>query len=109
MKASFLKRVLCVSKYTPMRLVYELARKPFFVEELKGRVELRHTIASEEHITGRTEKRRDICEDFYCTKAMMNRAWITANYSLRNMVMCFVVNGFHHKMCRTKSFHTMKD
>ena len=71
MKVNFLKRMLCILKFTPTRLVYEFAKKPFFVEELI--LQLPSTSASEKHIMDRKEKRATIWEDFYCTEAMMNR------------------------------------
>jgi hypothetical protein len=35
MKAMFLKRVLCISKYAPTRLAYALAGTTFFTEDIK--------------------------------------------------------------------------
>ena len=34
-KYTFLKKILCLSKFTPNRLVYELARESFFIEDLR--------------------------------------------------------------------------
>ena len=34
-KATLLKKAMCLSKYTPSRLVYELTKEPFYIEELR--------------------------------------------------------------------------
>ncbi|PSN46978.1 hypothetical protein C0J52_11130 [Blattella germanica] len=33
-KSTFLKKILCVSKYTPSRLTYQLTGEPFLIEDL---------------------------------------------------------------------------
>ena len=105
-KASFLKRTLGVAKSTPSRLVYEMAREPFLIEELKFRYDLPYTSAAEKHLTNRKEKRADIWEDFYTTEAMTSGNWTAANYELRHLATRFAVHGFHHRICATKTFHT---
>jgi hypothetical protein len=40
LKATFLKKVICLSKYTPSRLVYILARESFFSKYLRYQLQL---------------------------------------------------------------------
>ena len=108
-KANFLKRTLGASKFTPARLVYELAKEPFFLEELRIRLQLPTTSTWGKHINDRKKKRSSIWEEFYCTEAMMNRKWMLANYTLRHMVTRSAVHGFHHRICATKAFHTSNE
>ena len=42
-KARYLKKALCLAKNTPSRLVYELTREPFYVEEIRLRIMLPST------------------------------------------------------------------
>jgi hypothetical protein len=37
-KARFLKKLLCLSRYTPSCVVYILAKEPFFIEDLANRL-----------------------------------------------------------------------
>lgn len=104
-KAKYLKKVLCVSKYTPSRLTYELAREPFYLEELRLQLQLPSTQAYDETMTDLQEKRLEIWSDFYTTDAMTTREWMAAGYELRHTMTRFAVHGFHHRLCRTKTFH----
>jgi hypothetical protein len=63
-KVTFLKRLTQASKFTPTRLIYELCRKTFFIEELRIEILLPSTAAVEQHLCERTMKRNDIWEDF---------------------------------------------
>jgi hypothetical protein len=47
LKVTFLKKVLCLSRYTPLCLVYILAREPFFIEDLRYQLWLPSTDTSE--------------------------------------------------------------
>ena len=44
MKATFLKKAICLSKFTPSGLVYELAKEPFYIEELRCQLLLPSTV-----------------------------------------------------------------
>jgi hypothetical protein len=44
-KATFLKKVLCLAKNAPSRITYELTRQPFYIEELRTRILLPATRA----------------------------------------------------------------
>lgn len=102
-KSRFLKATLGISKYTKSRLAYELAREPFFIEDLRMR--LPSTDNSKKLLHEREKKRRDIWLDFYTTEAMTNRSWTDANQDLRHLVNSIAVHGYHHKICKTKCFH----
>ena len=105
LKATYLKRVLCLSKFTPSRLVYELAREPFYIEELRLKLLLPATEAYKDLLQELHEKKGEIWEKFYVTDAMTSREWTEGGYELRHTVTRLAVHGFHHKLCNTKSFH----
>lgn len=104
-KSHLLKRVLCLSKFTPSRLVYELAREPFYIEELRLKLLLPATEAYKDLLQELHEKKGEIWEKFYVTDAMTSREWTEGGYELRHTVTRLAVHGFHHKLCNTKSFH----
>ena len=102
-KSRFLKAVLGISKYTNSRLAYELAKVPFFMEDL--RMELPSTDACNRLLQERAKKRKEIRLDFYTTEAMLNRSWTDANQELRHFVNSMAVHGYHHRLCRSEWFH----
>lgn len=104
-KASYLKRILCVSKFTASRLVYELASECFLIEVLRSRLLLPSTAASDQLLRQRIEKRESIWPEFYATDAMLDKEWTHANFELRHLVTRLAVHGFHHKICCKKTFH----
>jgi len=81
MKARYLKRVLEVSEHTRSRLVYELVKETFFVEDLKTFLML-PTTAYKDALRELNDKKKDIWEDFYMMEAMTNRKWMETNYQL---------------------------
>ena len=104
-KSRFLKRVLGVSKLTPSRLTYELAQEPFFIEELRWRLQLPSTKAEAEFIRSRWKKRDEITQEFYATDAMLDRSWMQPNSNMRSALTRLAVHGFHHKLCKRQGFH----
>jgi hypothetical protein len=67
-KSRYLKRLLCVSKYSKSRLVYELIGEKYFVEELKKKkIELETTNANQKCIEIKNNKNDDIPLSFYST------------------------------------------
>ncbi|PSN45906.1 hypothetical protein C0J52_20521 [Blattella germanica] len=90
-KSRFLKAALGVSKHTKSRLVYELAREPFFIEDLRMR--LPSTDSSNRLLQEREKKRREIWLDFYTIEAMTNRTWTNTNQDLRHLVNSIAVHG----------------
>lgn len=105
LKARFLKRALCVSKYTPSRLVHVLTRETFLVEDLRLQHMLPATEVYIELLQELQAKRTEIWEEFYTTDAMINREWTRGGYELRHTVTRLAVHGFHHKMCNAVGFH----
>ena len=79
-KATYLKRVLCLSKYTRSRLVYEMCRELSLLEELGLNLLLPSTSAYEEAIRIHEGKKTEIWRDFYATDAMTGKEWAEANY-----------------------------
>ncbi|PSN47588.1 hypothetical protein C0J52_04568 [Blattella germanica] len=108
-KATFLKRALGVSRYTPSQLVYLLAREPFLIEDIRLRQCLPSTDAYQELLRERTEKRHQVGEEFYGTGAMIDRNWSLPNQPLRHVVNRLAVHGYHHKVCETTSYHKVND
>ncbi|PSN30821.1 hypothetical protein C0J52_17327 [Blattella germanica] len=107
-KATFLKRALRVSRYTPSRLVYLLAREPFLIEDIRLRQCLPSTDAYQELLRERTEKRHQVGEEFYGTGAIIDRNWSLPNQLLLHVVTQLAVQGYHHKECET-SYHKVND
>ena len=106
-KATFLKRILCVSKFSPSRLAYALARESFYLEDLRytSGLMLPSTPAYQSVIQELHDKKNQIWNDFYSTTAMMSTEWRRASYELRHTVTRFAVHGFHHKICQSRSYH----
>lgn len=104
-KARFLKRVLGVSKMTPSRLTYELARETFLIEDIRINMQLPHTPQEADLLRIRREKRAEIWWDFYATDAMVDRRWTGPNRELRSAMARLAVHGFHHRFCRKVYFH----
>jgi Reverse transcriptase (RNA-dependent DNA polymerase)/Endonuclease-reverse transcriptase len=104
-KANFLKRALCLSKYTKSRLVYELTGEEFFVRELQKQFNLPETENYLKFIKKRIDKSEDINLSFYNTFALKNQRWKEPNRRNRHVVTRFAVHGFHHKICVVKEFH----
>ena len=105
LKATYLKRVLCLSKYTPSRLVYVLAREPFYIEELRLKFLLPATPAYQDLLRELQEKKCKIWDDFFVTDAVTSREWTKGGYELRHTVTRLSVHGFHHKLCNIQRFH----
>lgn len=104
-KSRFLKAVLGVSKYTKSRLVYELAKESFLLEDLRLEHNLPSTSCYTRVLLERVEKRKEIWIDFYSTEAMVDRSWTEANQDLRHFVNSLATHGYHHKICSTKTYH----
>ncbi|PSN42465.1 hypothetical protein C0J52_21049 [Blattella germanica] len=102
-KARFLKRALRVGLTAPSRLVNELAKETFFVEDL--RLALPCTIAFDTYIAERTKKRREIGAEFYATDAMLYRYRTKENHALSHVTTRAAIHGFHHKISATERFH----
>jgi hypothetical protein len=104
-KATYLKRAIGVAKTTKSRLVYLLAREPFLIEELRTQYPLPSTQAYEKLKKSLEERRNDVWPEFYATGAMIDRAWMAPNFELRHVLTRLAVHGFHHTMCKVKSYH----
>lgn len=103
-KGVFLKKALCLSKYTATRLVYIIARVPFLVEEL--RQNMPYTEAYGALLKELQDKREEVWEDFYATDVMTTTEWRRADYELRHVTTRLAVHGFHHRLCSTEKYHS---
>lgn len=104
-KSIYLKKALCLSKYSLSRLTYEMVKEPFYIEDLRLEMLLPSTTAYNELIEELQMKKNDIWMDFYTTEAMTNADWMEADYDLRHTVTRFAVHGFHHRICSVNGFH----
>lgn len=104
-KARFLKRAMGVARTSPSRLIYELARETFYIEDLRFRLHLPSTRQMEKVLEQKRLKQQDIPLDFYATEAMTDRRWTQENQDLRNVVTRLAVHGFHHKICKNIKYH----
>lgn len=103
-KATFLKRVMSLSKFTKSRLVYEMAGEQFLIEELVTWQP--YSSAATEHIRIRKEKRSEIWPEFYGTEALIFRErWQQPNYDMRHVITRYAVHGFHWKICVKVHYH----
>ena len=59
-KTAYLKRMLCVSKYTPNRITYILANTAFFIEDLMAAHNLVPTPQSTRFLEDRRQKSRNV-------------------------------------------------
>jgi hypothetical protein len=108
-KSRFLKRALCLSKYTKSRLVYELTEENFYVTELQSKFKLPVTENFLKFVQIRDSKAEDINLSFYNTPAFKNENWKNSNQKNRNVVTRFASHGFHHTVCNTKDYHNCND
>jgi hypothetical protein len=98
-KAMFMKRAMGVGKTAPSRLVYQLMRETYFVEDIR----LQHHL--QELMKSRDRKREEIDPEFYNTTAMLERTWSRECQDQRHVETHLAVHGFHHKICRNTKFH----
>lgn len=105
-KATYMKKVLCLSKFTLSRLCYELTREPFYTTELRHELLLPSTTAYVQLQEELQEKKKEIWQSFYSTDAMTNSDWMNTDYELRHITTRFATHGFHHLVCQNKTYHT---
>ena len=89
----------------PSRLAYMLMQESFFIEDIRKHLLLPNTPAYEITLRELNMKRDAIWSEFFTMDAMMTDEWTYSNYALRQIMTCYVVHGFHHKICTTKQFH----
>jgi hypothetical protein len=106
-KLTFLKRAMCLSKYTPSRLTYVLARETYAIEDICHKLLLPNTAAYDDLLQELNAQRKEIRLEFYCTDTMGNTEWMHVNYTLRNLMMRLAVHGFHHKIRSVQNYHAI--
>lgn len=104
-KAIYMKKMLCLSKFTPSRLCYELARELFYTEELRYRLMMPSTTPFNQLQAELQAKKMEIWDDFYSSDAMTTTEWMKTDYELRHIVTRVATHGFHHRICTIKVFH----
>ncbi|PSN56485.1 hypothetical protein C0J52_08460 [Blattella germanica] len=102
----FLKRAMGLSKHTPSRLVYVMARENFLIEETGWKHLLPKTEEVKEVIRKMKRKQEEIEEDFYTTEAVLNSTWKGVNQELRHVVVTRMsAHGFHSRVCKNDKYH----
>ena len=101
-----LKRMLCVSKYTPNRITYILANTTFCIEDLMTAHKLVPALQSTRFLEDRGQKSRNVHQGLLNTPAMTSSEWKEANYLLRNLYTRVAAHGLNHRKCETKGFHS---
>jgi hypothetical protein len=74
-KAIFMRGAMGVGKIAPSRLVYQLMRETYFVEDIRLQHHLSSTGPYQELIKSRDRKREEIDPEFYNTTAMLDSTW----------------------------------
>jgi hypothetical protein len=101
----FMKRAMGVGKTAPSRLVYQLMRETYFVEDIRLQHHLPSTGPYQELMKSRDRKREEIDPEFYNTTAMLERTWSRECQDQRHVETRLALHGFHHKICRNTKFH----
>lgn len=108
-KARYLKRALGLPQNARSRLVYELTRETFLIEDLRCEIMLPANDAYKRLLQDLHEKKTSIPEEFYATCAMQDRTWTEANHEMRHVTTRLATHGFHHKVCGNKTYHEPND
>lgn len=108
-KATYLKRALGVAKTTRSRLTYVLAKQSFLIEDLRTELLLPSTEAYKSLISKLNWKRQEIWPEFFGTGAMIDRTWTGPNFEKRHVFTRLAIHGFHHMLCKSKSYHDPVD
>ncbi|KAJ4443891.1 hypothetical protein ANN_05678 [Periplaneta americana] len=74
-KTMFMKRILGVGKAAPARLVYELMREAYFVDDIRSQHWLPSTGPYQELVSISDRKKKEIDLEFYTTSAMLDDSW----------------------------------
>lgn len=98
-----------MGKTAPSRLVYELTKETFYIQDLRLSLHLPTTRPYDEVLRRRESKRMDIDLDFYSTGAMMERNWTKENQPQRHTITRYAIHGFHHKICVVKKYHNPQE
>ncbi|KAJ4434486.1 hypothetical protein ANN_23048 [Periplaneta americana] len=108
-KAKYLKRALGLPQNARSRLVYELSRETFLIEDLRCEIMLPANDAYKRLLKDLHEKKTSIPEEFYTTCAMQDRTWTEANHEMRHVTTRLAIHGFHHKVCGNKTYQEPND
>jgi hypothetical protein len=108
-KASFVRKLLSVSKSTRTRFTYSLVNCNLFVEELKHRFHLPDTPAYLKFYRERELELETLPRDFFTVDAFHNDEWKKPQFKLRHVYTRFACHGFHHLICKNKKYHIKTD
>jgi Reverse transcriptase (RNA-dependent DNA polymerase) len=104
-KTRFLKKTLCLSKFTKSRFVYELADTGLFIDDLRLKYSLPATENYNKFLFNQSHSSTEIDFKFYDTPAMVNQDWKKACFENRHVFTRHACHGFHYVLCRTKKYH----
>ncbi|KAJ4443574.1 hypothetical protein ANN_05248 [Periplaneta americana] len=106
-------RTECENQNTRCRPALEISiftrKGDFLTEDLRTNMMLPKTNASERLLSTVREKREATPIEFYATGAMIDREWTKENFELRHVITRMAVHGFHHLICKTRTYHDPSD
>jgi hypothetical protein len=91
-----------VDKSTQNRLIHELAKELFLLQQLRVEKHLPPTTSYNDILAERIGKREEIATEFYGSEVTISR-WMNVEQQ-RQVVTRYAVHGSHYKIC-VKDFH----
>ena len=82
-----------------------MTKETFFLDDPRYSIPLPSTTPWRNVVDERKAKWKDISLEFFRTDAMLCRDCTRTNYECRHIVTWLAVHGFHHKLCKKKTFH----
>ena len=108
-KATFLKRALCVHISTSNTLVFRMCDESSMVEELARNHPIKRT-SLEIYEAQRREKIARLEEDGFSNgPAFHNTTWKKEKQKFRHIVTRTTVHGFHFRICQNEAYHSPND
>jgi len=104
-KTMYLKRAMGLPRTSRNRLVYHLAGCQPFVMSLHDALSLPHTTPYDQFVANFYTKCLEIHPLFFETPAMVDDFWKQPCFERRHLFTRHSVHGFHHVLCKNKSFH----
>jgi len=108
-KGCFIRKLLSVDKSSRSKFTYSLVNSKLFVEELKQKFNLPETPAFLKFYDQRLNELNTLPDNFFAIDAFTNEDWKGPQYKLRHVFTRFACHGFHHLICKNKTFHASEN
>jgi hypothetical protein len=108
-KATFLKRALCLPRNARNRIVYTIAGTATFAEDIVKKFELPQTESYKMFLENQENKLAEIDPKIYGTPALVEDNWKSSLQENRHVHTRFALHGYHHIYCDTRQFHEVDD